>query len=620
MDSPGGLGRATPPDWDHLDKHPMRPVLEGLVAPTTGTRDWPIPVAYDQGAKPYCFPAGTPVVMADGSERPIEEVRAGEQVISHTGKTRMVEAVMARRYTGPLTCLKVRGRRDPLRSTPEHPYLLRVDTLDRRTNRLEPTVTSWHAAGEWSALRGNRGRDRVSVHTWTGRPEDLVGEGEALDLLTVLPDAGFTDDHIRVYGTQKPVPRYVELTPAFGWLIGIYLAEGGAKERGSDLTFSLNREEVDFAETILKGLKEVFGLEGYLQFRPNNVLQVHANSNTAGLVLKALCGDRIDQKRLHPMIYRWPRSVLAAIWEGFSDGDGHHRFRPGKQGPSSEEGLTTVSSDLARGLWRLGLALDMAPTIRWYDRRPSHGVRSRRRAYVVSAYGESRQEVRPREGQFLICAIQSSWEEPYEGLVYNLEVEADHSYIADTVAVHNCPGYSSAQTMTAVTLAATGKVVVFDSDKIYAWANQHDGLAQPHDGSTVRAAFDCLTQIGASEFANGADTGPIDKLKSYVWTQSVDDVIKAVLTTGPVDLGINWYSAMNQIDGNGMIHLGGQLLGGHALVCRGVDTPNNRATLKNQWGNSWGKPADCPGDVFISLDDLATLLGQQGEACLAIWQ
>src|SRR5262249_54784280 len=38
----------------------------------------------------FCMIAGTPIRMADGTEKPIEAVRVGDQVVSHTGQPRRV--------------------------------------------------------------------------------------------------------------------------------------------------------------------------------------------------------------------------------------------------------------------------------------------------------------------------------------------------------------------------------------------------------------------------------------------------------------------------------------------------------------------------------------------------
>lgn len=44
-----------------------------------------------------------------------------------------------------------------------------------------------------------------------------------------------------------------------------------------------------------------------------------------------------------------------------------------------------------------------------------------------------------RIGDWLIYRVRDVWSENYSGKVHNLEVEGDHSYVVDGVAVHNCP-------------------------------------------------------------------------------------------------------------------------------------------------------------------------------------
>lgn len=59
-----------------------------------------------------CFPAGTLVTMADGSERPIESVKVGERVLTHTGESHLVLETLQRRYSGPMLTLQSdRGRK-----------------------------------------------------------------------------------------------------------------------------------------------------------------------------------------------------------------------------------------------------------------------------------------------------------------------------------------------------------------------------------------------------------------------------------------------------------------------------------------------------------------------------
>lgn len=104
----------------------------------------------------------------------------------------------------------------------------------------------------------------------------------------------------------------------------------------------------------------------------------------------------------------------------------------------------------------------------------------------------------------------------------------------------------------------------------------------------------------------------------YLWAQSVEDVRAWHMAGfGGVILGISWRSGMMQTDSDGFINYTGQEEGGHC-----VDTfiwndhvkhhgKLTRATrIQNSWGEDWGQGGNC----WISQDDLAKVLADQGEA------
>jgi hypothetical protein len=71
-----------------------------------------------------CFPSETRVVMADGTRVSIDSIQEGDMVISHTGNRREVVRTMSHNHVGSLTCIKVMGLPQTLKSTPEHPYFV----------------------------------------------------------------------------------------------------------------------------------------------------------------------------------------------------------------------------------------------------------------------------------------------------------------------------------------------------------------------------------------------------------------------------------------------------------------------------------------------------------------
>lgn len=126
--------------------------------------------------------------------------------------------------------------------------------------------------------------------------------------------------------------------------------------------------------------------------------------------------------------------------------------------------------------------------------------------------------------------------------------------------------------------------------------------ANLQSGTSVRAGAQTMIEFG--------------RLKSYLWAFDLQSVIEWVLTQGPLVLGINWYSTFNNPDHEGIIKLSetSTILGGHAILCRGINLKTSLATLENSWGDTWGKSGAC----YIPLSTLERLIHEQGECCTAI--
>jgi len=98
----------------------------------------------------------------------------------------------------------------------------------------------------------------------------------------------------------------------------------------------------------------------------------------------------------------------------------------------------------------------------------------------------------------------------------------------------------------------------------------------------------------------------------YRWAFSLEDLALG-LWKGPAVLGIPWYDGMYSTDGE-WLRVRGDLVGGHAILCRGVNVTGRYFVLHNSWGPDWG----INGDARISFDDLNRLLHEQGEACIPV--
>ena len=133
------------------------------------------------------------------------------------------------------------------------------------------------------------------------------------------------------------------------------------------------------------------------------------------------------------------------------------------------------------------------------------------------------------------------------------------------------------------------------------WAGGAYPGAQPFmEGTSVLAAAQQLHKLGV--------------MKEYRWAFSLDDAVRAIGHEGPGILGCYWYEGMMDTDEKGFIRPTGRIMGGHAVVVRGVNFARKEVRISNSWGKSWGKDGDC----FMTFDDFEKVLLNDGEFCIPV--
>jgi pyruvate formate lyase activating enzyme len=173
---------------------------------------------------------------------------------------------------------------------------------------------------------------------------------------------------------------------------------------------------------------------------------VCVGKTTAALTLAALAGAHSREKRVPEAIADAPSEVVRAFLDAYVDGDGH-RYSNGKTS------VTTVSRSLADGIAWLVLRSGWFPSIYAAEQCAVGEIQGRsvRRApvqYTVVWYTKplpSRQVIETADN-FLV-PVRASRSEMFEGYVYNMEVEDEHSYLAGFVGVSNCQNWLTSQAL-----------------------------------------------------------------------------------------------------------------------------------------------------------------------------
>jgi hypothetical protein len=157
----------------------------------------------------------------------------------------------------------------------------------------------------------------------------------------------------------------------------------------------------------------------------------------------------------------------------------------------------------------------------------------------------------------------------------------------------------------------------------FAWTHWTMTTPKPYTGLDATAALDLyrraqqLDEWAGEAYSGSSTLGGVKalveegRLGSYFWAKSLEDIVLAVLTYGPVVVGSDWYADMFTPQ-SGLVSATGGKVGGHEYVIKGVDRITQRARIRNSWGADWG----VKGEADISFTDLEKLLLDGGDCCL----
>ena len=172
-----------------------------------------------------------------------------------------------------------------------------------------------------------------------------------------------------------------------------------------------------------------------------------------------------------------------------------------------------------------------------------------------------------------------------------------------------CVGFSCTHELIArpavVTRGITAKFAIekiyWEAQKIDPWeGGSYPGAKPRYDGTSVLAGVKILQKLGY--------------IKEYRWAFGLKDLAMAIGYKGPAILGLPWYDSMFEPHSCGFLHVTGDAVGGHAILCKAVSVREQYFVLHNSWGPSWGDH----GDARISWTEMDRLLNEGGEACIPI--
>lgn len=349
-----------------------------------------------------CFPADTLVLTKDGNKR-IEEVKIGDLVLTHTNQWQVVSNFFAQ---GIKPIYKINGMAfHELKATGNHKFLTRE--MYRKWDNDKRTYERHFNDPIWKEAQDLTKKDYLGISII----QDEVMPKWSAD---IIKNIIHTEDFWYVMG------RYV----ADGWKRtqgGIVIAANAKKT--TSLTNALERLNINYC--IAKG-------------KSNN--NIHIPRVALGLFVNQF-GYYAPYKHLSKMVMLLPKPLLKSFLDGYIYGDGCVIGKVIKVSSTSERLIYDVAQCVAK--------VYQTPYKIYQTKRQSFTiienriVNQRDDYQLVFKKEKNKQDKAFYENGYVWFPINSI-EESGESCVYDIQVDNDHSFMANGTIAHNCQDLSLA--------------------------------------------------------------------------------------------------------------------------------------------------------------------------------
>lgn len=383
----------------------------------------------------HCLVPGT-FIHTNPGIKPIENIQIGDKVLTHKGNFKKVEKTYKRTYKGMVFKIVPWYFSNGIKVTPEHPFLaIKTEKNCSWTKGLVCKPTDSHKRICFSkAYKGYR-------KEWIPAEELEVGD------IILYPKMRTVEDMSEI----KHGNLAISVDNDFCRLAGYYLSEGYTNGRDA-ICFTFNENEVDLIEDVKIIFKKIFNLEAKTGKTKGDIIFYSRGLISLFRKLFYVSGPyRANNKAMPAWMLKLPigkqKEIFVCWWKG-------------------DKGYT-ISRILANQMKIICLRLNIIPNFRIdkieeFEKRGKHNIGDRRisakydliaidkLSFLEDKFGllndkdflrfKARSDIKHAwfDENNIFIPIRKIEPQKYEGLVYNLEVEDDNSYVSESATVHNC--------------------------------------------------------------------------------------------------------------------------------------------------------------------------------------
>jgi len=402
-----------------------------------------------------CFEPNT-LIMTKKGLIPIQDIKTGDEVLTHKNRYCSVTKIYKRKYNDNLVGITTTGNCNPVYMTPNHPVW---------------TSDSYHGYYQVKGSLEFKRSDSLNKKSlvFNRINNEFISDFDVIDLTDWIKNTDIKIENYRIITTHNhsndcSIPQGLNVNDQLCRIIGYFLGDGTItlnKKRGI-ISWSLkknSRKEKKVLDDILQFCKhydikcDVYDNREYNTFNPT------INSKPLAEFFSTFY-DSNKEKTLPNLWLNLPFNKLKYIIYGFIMTDGN--FRIDSTNKLYEIRISNTALKLLEKLkYRLefeGYISNILKTkLRENQIINGKTVKNLKDSYSMSFYFYGCQDLyklfyefdkKPEQSSlhtkivfdYVIKRVKSISYKKYTGYVYNLEIETDNTYIANSIIVHNCTG------------------------------------------------------------------------------------------------------------------------------------------------------------------------------------
>ena len=398
-----------------------------------------------------CFSKNAKVYTQTGYKN-INKVQVGEMVLTHNNRFRRVNNVMSRSYVGELNKIEGSFFYDGIECSDEHPFLTRTgwayasELTEITCPKIKLESTEFQSFDIYEYVHQKFGsRLRYdNEYLWT-ETNTIGGNG------------------CKMHFVSEKIRRKFVINDEISYFLGRFIGDGctfqsSATKYKYDQVDSFNvvfsKVELSACERLQKTLLDNFGISTSNDYTDNkSFFYISKYTPIFSYFLQAIIGEKSYNKNIPQFIFNSPKSIIEQFILGIIDSDGCITQNTSMSLVLNNKKLI---EDVSILLFSLNIPnkvfkVSPSPNCKYADKIyykvhiPSEFtqliIRKIKKIYIDDrlldeTYRKSKDVIIDEDRVFNIKIKNSKIK--FDGLLYNLSVEDDQSYVVNNAVVHNC--------------------------------------------------------------------------------------------------------------------------------------------------------------------------------------